>query len=122
MNFFLMQGLRSILDQNMTRSWESLYEETDFFTNKWHSSGKLSHFNASVNFMFLFKYIRFQLLFIYVLMLDYFHTPWGNFQEVCNFEYSISIKLGDCFVLVKNKLSLRVNVSFINTDYECFTY
>ncbi|KAK1379121.1 Protein-tyrosine-phosphatase [Heracleum sosnowskyi] len=34
------KGLRSILDQNMTTSWESLYEETDFFTNKWHSSAR----------------------------------------------------------------------------------
>ncbi|XP_074341468.1 protein phosphatase EYA [Apium graveolens] len=34
------KGLRKILDQNMTRSWESLYEETDFFTNNWHSSAR----------------------------------------------------------------------------------
>lgn len=34
------KGLRSILDENMIKSWENLYEETDSFTDKWLSSAR----------------------------------------------------------------------------------
>ncbi|MFS8032985.1 putative protein-tyrosine-phosphatase [Helianthus anomalus] len=35
-----MQGLRSLFGENMIKSWDNLYEETDDFTDKWLSSAR----------------------------------------------------------------------------------
>lgn len=38
----ILQGLCSILDQDIIKSWDNLYNATDSYTDGWFSSGKSS--------------------------------------------------------------------------------
>lgn len=45
----LMQGLNKVLDQEMIKLWNDLYNSTDNYTDGWLSSGMYFDYNVLVN-------------------------------------------------------------------------
>lgn len=55
----VLQGLHSILNGDMIKCWDDLYDETDSYTDRWLSSGKLPYSSntspVTLNRTFLYK-------------------------------------------------------------------